>query len=700
MINLFYSDMSTCGGIIDTETKNVHFLRMVKILEKLGVRNRYFFLYLSQPELRKYDPHNLTDPSAELRMRILYEIKVNPWYFFREVIRVPSAGGDPIPYILNRANLAMNWCFLTSTDYFLVQPRQTGKTMGVACINSWAIDFSYHNTTIGLFAKDTDLVHENVSQIKSIKEGLPKWMIYKRVDDTDNKEGLSYAALNNVYKTFVARPDPISAKKMGRGERLSIIHFDEFAFFKHNDLSYAGVISASDRAQAQVRESGLPACNIITTTAGRLSEPAGAYAYSIKQGCVRFNEKFYDFESREELRQVVRASESHMVYLEFSYKQLGFDDAWLADKMVNKTREQVEMDYLNHWLSGTGESVVPQVLIDRIVASERDPVEFTQSGPLIINWYVERKIIDEKENKHKNYIVGMDTSDNVGKDYTTMVVVDPADLTVVATCKCNVANFVHVVNCVVEVLTDIFPNSILIPERNKNGAVLIDILIDVMQRQGINPFHRIYNTFIQDFCESTPSLDQIDLANGTNRKHFGFNTSASADSRDTLYGRVLINMLNHMASRLFDRDLADEIKTLTVRNGRVDHPAGCHDDLCIAMLLCGYFAFYGKNHRMYGIPQGEILKAAAADGRVVDPEAKQRQLAIRNRIGTLKGLLLNTTNSMVKASYERELRILEDQVDKGILKEDSVNVEQARINSVSDGANTLAQVEQYRDYWF
>ena len=700
MICLFDSDLSQCGGIIDTETNNPHFLRMVRVLEKMGVKNRYFFLHLTQPELKGIDPHNLTDPSNELKMRILYETKINPWYFLREVVRVPSAGGDPIRYILNRANLAMNWLFFNSCDFFQVQPRQTGKTMGIACLNGWAIDFGYRNTTIGLFAKDTDLVHENVSQIKAITEGLPKWMIKKSPDDTDNKEGLSYAALNNTYKTFVARPDSISATKMGRGERLAIIHFDEFAFFKNNNLSYAGVISASDRAQAQVRESGLPACNILTTTAGRLSDPAGAYAYSIKQGCIRFTEKFYDFANREELRQTVRSSESHMVYTEFSYKQLGFDDAWLADKMVNKTHEQIEMDYLNHWLAGTGQSIVPQNLIDRIVQSERDPVDFTQSNQLVINWYIDKKIIEQKENKRRNYIIGMDTSDNIGKDYTTMVVVDPSDLTVICTCKCNVANFVHVVNCVIELLVDIFPNSIIIPERNKNGAVLIDILIEVLQKKSINPFYRIYNTFIQDYSEKTPSLDKIDLSDGTNRRHFGFNTSASSDSRDTLYGRVLINMLNHMASRLFDKDLADEIKSLTVRNGRIDHPVGCHDDLCIALLLCGYFAFYGRNHYMYGIPQGEVLKSAAADGRTIDPEEKNRQLAIRNRIGTLKGLLMNTKNSMVKASYERELRILESQVDNGILAENVVSVNQMQDSEGTSAELGYNQFNMYKNYWF
>ena len=692
MICLFDSDLSSLGGIIDTNTKNYSFLRMVRVLEKMGVKNRYFFLHLTQPELAKYDPHNLTDPSMELRMRIMYETKVNPWYFMREIIRVPSAGGDPVRYILNRANLALNWCFFNSVNVFLVQPRQTGKTMGTGCLNGWGEYFGYRNSTIGLFAKDSDLVHENVSQIKAIKKGLPQWMLHCTPNDTDNKEGLSYDELNNTYKTFIAKPEVLVAKKQGRGEKLVVQHWDEFAFYKNNDLSYPTATSASDAAMAQIREKGLPACYILTTTAGRLSEPSGAYAYSIKQGCNRFNEHLYDLKDRNALREYVRACPSKMLYLEFSYRQLGYDDAWLEEKIVNKTQEQIEMDYLNKWQQGTGQSIVPQALLLKITESECDPLDFTQSGPLIINWYIYKTTLQQPENRRKNYVIGMDTSDNVGRDYTTMVIADPSDLTIVATCKCNVSNFVHIVNCVIDLMLDKFPNSILIPERNKNGAVLIDILIDMFQKRGINPFHRIYNTFIQDYCDSTPALDSIDLGDGTNRRRFGFNTSASADSRDMLYGRVLITMLNHMASRLFDRDLADEIKSLTVRNGRVDHPLGCHDDSVIAMLLCGYFAFFGKNHHLYGIPRGEILKNVSTDGRIVDPGAKERQLAIRRRIGQIKGLMATCTNSMVKASYERELRILETQVDNSLIDDSVVNVEQVRTSDTVGKQSSINQI--------
>lgn len=675
---LFQSDYLTHSGIIDTSTKNYSFVRIAGVLEKMNVKNNMFFLYLKHPELQKYDPHNLTDSSVELKLLILDETKTNPWYFFREVIRMPSAGGDPIKYILSRANLALMWCFFNCVNSFITIPRQTGKSAGIAGIVVDNTYFMYNNATIGLFAKDNDLVLESISGFKNIRNGLPKWMLDLTPQDTDNKEGVSYAALNNTYKTFIAKPEVVAAKKQGRGERTAVQIWDEFAFYKNNHLSYPAATAAADTAQRQVRELGLPAANIIATTAGRISEPSGAYAYSLKQGCVRFTERMYDLKDNATFKEVVKQNSiNRMVYIEFSHKQLGFDDEWLQERSIGKPRDIFEMDYLNIWQLGTETSFVPKELMDKLTASQREPVEYTQTGPLTIKWYVERSIIEQEENKRKSYIVGLDTSDNIGKDFTTMVITDPTDLTIVATCRCNISNFVHVVNCVIEVIK-ILPNCILIPERNKNGAVLIDILIDYMLKHGENPFRRIYNTFIQDFCDRTPSLNNIDLSDGTNRKHFGFNTSSSADSRDTLYGRVLVTMLSHMASRLFDVDLASEIKGLVVRNGRIDHPTGCHDDLCIAMLLCGYFAFFGKNHYMYGIPSDEILRNVSASGDTVDSEVKARQFAIRKRIGELRSLIDNCTNSMVKASYERELRMLQVQVDDSIVSNDMINVEQVR----------------------
>lgn len=669
---LFESDYSTAGGCLQTNTKNTSFVRMVFLLERMGVKNNKFFLHLTQPELANYDPHNLTDPSVELRARIAYECKVNGWYYLREVIRITSPGSDPISFLLNRANLALSWCFFNSVNSFLTMPRQKGKSIGTIALDSWAFYFGYKNAVIGMFAKDEKLTRENVKRMKDMKVGLPPYLIISSRKDTDNTEELSYSALNNKYKTYVAQADRLAAEKQARGDTMPLQHWDEIAYYKNNDKSYPAASATMDTASQLARAAGLPTCKVLTTTAGMLSNPAGAFAYKLKSHAVRFRETFYDFNDIEDLENHIRLeSTNFMTYLEYSYKQLGETDEWLRRVTADKTEVEIATDYLNQWQVGTGSSIVPTSLLNRMNDSVIEPLEYSQYGTLTVSWYVMKSVILSDENKFRNYLIGCDTSDNVGEDFTTLCILDPIDLGVVATCRVNTASFTHVCQCIMDLL-DQLPGSIFIPERNKNGAVLVDILINKMMTNNVDPFKRIYNTFIQDWSSASKPLDEIDLRNGINVKHFGYTTSPT--SRNELYGRVLINMLNIMSSRVYDYNLCEEIKALSVRDGRIDHIIGQHDDLTMAMMLAGWFALYGKNHGMYGIPRDTILTGVMNNGDAIDPETKKRHIKMAHRIGDLKAMLLVERNSTRKACYERELKTLEELFDPAVVAEDPVSM--------------------------
>lgn len=686
---LFSSDYNTHGGLIDTETTNKSFIRMSIILSKMGVQNNKFFLYLSQPDLVGVDPHNLKDTSIELRQRIAYEAKVNPWYYFREVIRIPVAGDDAIPFVLNRANLALIWLYFNSVDLYLVMPRQMGKTIGVLSVDSWCMFIGSVNSTYGLFTKDNSLVLENVSKLKDIKRALPPYLIKESKTDTDNKEGLSYDILNNEYKTFVNQAEPMAASRQGRGETLVAQQWDEFPYYKNNHLSYPSATSASDAASRQARRSGLPAANTITTTAGYLDTKSGAYAYKIKSDCMRFNELMYDLKDNDNLHEIVRTnSTNRMVYLEYSYRQLGETEEWFKSVTRNKSPIEIETDYLNKWVLGTSAPVINAELLERMATGITDPTHYTNHKSLIIRWYVPKDILHNKEFKDTAFIIASDTSNNTGSDFTTILLLDPKTLAVVGTCRCNISNLVYVGSCITSLLTE-FPNSILIPERNANGAVLIDLVIEFLTNKKLSPFKRIYNLFIQDYILGVTDLNDVDLRDGRNRRKFGFATTSSTKSREFLYSTVLMTMLNHMAEYIHDADLADELRGLTVKNGRVDHSTGGHDDLCIALLLAGYFVLFGKNLQMYGIDSKQFFAGEVVDGKIVDPIHKEKQDKMFKRVGELKGLILRTNNGIIKSAYERELKYLESQLDHSILDMDITVADQVKNVTTVDGVNTV-----------
>ena len=80
-------------------------------LKDIGIQHNSFFLVLLDPDLAGVNPR---DPSLNrlMKQKILRECITNFWYFIREVVRIPTQGGEVgggVRYELNRGNLAFHF---------------------------------------------------------------------------------------------------------------------------------------------------------------------------------------------------------------------------------------------------------------------------------------------------------------------------------------------------------------------------------------------------------------------------------------------------------------------------------------------------------------------------------------------------------------------------------------------------------------
>jgi hypothetical protein len=663
---LYDEDLALEGAMVDVHTTNISFIRMHALLKSMGVKNNKFFLALYDQTLVGVDPHS-PDLTTEQRLRIAWEAKRNYWYFIREMVRVPAGGGPGVQYILNRANLAQAWCFLNSVDSFLTIPRQIGKTIGALCLTAWFLYFAGQHLCIGLFAKGGKLVLENVKRLKGIRDKLPKFFINHTARDSDNKEGVYYADLDNEYKTFVAQSDKQAAADQGRGESFAWEHWDELSYYDNNHLSYPSATTAASTQMDQVKASGLPCAMMITTTAGDIDSEKGMYAFMMKNQCLRFTEKLYDCKNKEELYRLLHDnSENKMLYLEYSFQQLGKDQAWFEARKVNKDAKTIAKDFLNIWQYGSQNTVLTKEILDKLVKSEREPDHIQVVKSIMIRWYVPKEVMERKDFLSRPFIIGSDSSDNIGSDYTSIVIIDPSTLAVVGVARTNQINLLQTCECLIELMR-MLPNSIVIPERNKNGSVMIDTIIEILRNdQGFNPLKRFYNQIYQNYDDYANRLHQIDFSLGTYRKLLGFNTSASESSRDTLFKNVMPMSLNIGVDRVCDKDLSSEFRGLCHKNGRIDHPNGGHDDLVVAYLLACWFVLFGKSHHLYNLDAGAMLSSVDGSGSQVDPQTKQRHVGYRNRIAELENLMRGTTNPVVLRSYEREYKDLKLRYDENV----------------------------------
>lgn len=678
---LYSNDFISQNGVVHTTTKNNSWVKMHYLLKKLGINNNKFFLSLLNPELMNIDPHsnNLT---VEQVTWIAHECIMNPWYYFREIIRIPQQGGQPVSFRLDRATLALLWTVFNDVDAFITVPRQICKTMTSLAIISYFLYVGGYNINISMLAKDRKLVRENTSRLKSIKETFPPYILKETKDDTDNKEGISYEVLHNRFLTYVARMDIYGADNLGRGMSTPIQVWDEFGYFKNNHISYPAAVSATNAAVDSARAAGMPAFNILATTAAMLDTEEGEFAFSLLSSAMRFNERLYDCRNNEELNEVIaKHSIRRMLYITYSYLQLGKTHEWLREKTIraNSSQDQIDTDYLNIWKHGTSNNVLPVETLKVIKESYKEPYIPELNDDYITRWYVSPDEMLQPEFMHKPFVIGMDCSENIGRDFTSFVMIDPSDMSIIATCRCNETNLIKLGRYIVTLLMQ-FDKAVFIPERNSTGVTILDTVFDEFERLGISPFRRIYNTVIQN-KDLDDRMKDINTSTtrimGKIRGYFGFRTHGGQfmNTRDLLYRQVLKKAVAINANRIHDGVLIDELAHLEIRNGRIDHKEGRHDDSVISYLLACYFIFYGNNLEFYGISPTEMLSKVNASGDTIEEWEKNRQLELRRKIQYMDNLIKNTTSEYIQKMYAVQLEELKGQLDDSAVPVETISTE-------------------------
>lgn len=661
-------------AIIDYETKNESFLRNVALYHKMGIKNCAFSLALLQPELRGIDPHD-PDLDAETLATIAVECNYNPWYYFREVARIPAVASTvPNPVMANRGNIALWWLYFNHIDTALIQPRQTGKSVSTDTLMTWLLRVGATNTLLTMITKDNKLRKENVSRLKKMGELLPG--IFRRKDprDTDNQTEVTYYSLENRYLTAVAQASEPAANNVGRGLTSPTLHVDEGPFISWIDVTLPAALASGNAAREEAKRFGRPYGNIFTTTAGKIDSRDGRYMYDMIHGGTVWSEHFFDCANRQELLELIKQranggkDKKIIVNCTFSHRQLGYTDQWLAEKMAeaNAYGEVADRDFMNRWTSGSLRSPLSVDLNERIRKSEMEPkwLEITKDG-FIVNWY------DTEENIRRRmetgrFALGLDTSEAVGRDAIAGIITDLSDMSTVGSIVSNESSLIRFSKFISDLLIR-YKNITIIPERKSTGIAVIDSLLLHLPLAGEDPFKRIYNTLVDEHTtrEDEYKLIHTDLTRrnqqfyDSRKRYFGFVTTAQ--TRNLLYSTVLQNAAKHSGHVVRDKQLSGEIRTLVEKNGRIDHAASGHDDMVIAWLMTHWFASNAKNLKHYGIDSTRINTSKSYDGRDLSPEqieAIEEQTRISDEITHLVKELEDEDDEYFAMRLERRIRVL------------------------------------------
>ena len=246
LIQAAKASLSKRKPIPDFKTKNKSFITLYNDLYHLGIKNNKFFLKLYDTDLVGVDPYQKIMP-IDLQMKIILECIINPWYFLREVCRIPEDGspievGGGTPYQIDRNNASTWYLYLNGIDHYSSKPRQCGKTHDALAKCNYTYHFGTMSSTFLFFNKEQTLAKTNLYRMKCQRDMMPQWMQMKIMyldDGTIDKGVDNMTTMRNpvTSNTIIIKPKATSkenAMKIARGDTGSFHHYDELDFMPHN----------------------------------------------------------------------------------------------------------------------------------------------------------------------------------------------------------------------------------------------------------------------------------------------------------------------------------------------------------------------------------------------------------------------------------------------------------------------------------
>ena len=277
------TSLSQRKPIYDFKTSNKSFIELYNDLFHLGIKNNKFFLKLYDTDLIGVDPYQKIMP-IELQMKIILECIINPWYFLREVCRIPEDGspievGGGTRYQIDRNNTATWYLYLNGIDHYSSKPRQCGKTHDALAKCNYTYHFGTMSSTFLFFNKEQSLAKTNLYRMKCQRDMMPQWMQMKitYLDDGTVDKGVdNMTTMRNpvTSNTIIIKPKATSkenAMKIARGDTGSFHHYDELDFTPHNiDIINTAAFAYSKASENAFKNHSL-AGRVFSSTPNRFS---------------------------------------------------------------------------------------------------------------------------------------------------------------------------------------------------------------------------------------------------------------------------------------------------------------------------------------------------------------------------------------------------------------------------------------------
>ena len=651
----------------DFKTKNKSFLNLYNDLYKLGIRNNKFFLRIYDKDLIGVDPYSPILP-LDMQMKILLEVIINPWYFLREVCRIPEDGspiepGGGTAFIADRGNVASWYCYLNGIDHYDSKPRQCGKTQNDVAEVNYAFHFGALSSTFLFFNKDFPLAKQNLYRLKCQRDMLPKWMQMKlayKEDGTvdkgqDNITTVRNPVTNNTIKVMPKATSRDAAIKLGRGETAAFHYMDEFDFTPYNtEIMKAASFSYARASDNAIKNKGLYG-RIFSSTPGYLSTTEGKEADKLIQRMLIWDDHMYDDPINRIKKTLASNKCNGIMYVEHSWRQLKKGMDWYE-------RQCGLVDY-------DADTIMREIDLQRIKGNERSPFRKSALVHITRNKKTPIKQVDlsnnlskiclyEKLNRKIHYILSVDPAEGLGLNNNAFTLINPHTEMVAAEYKSPYISPPDFFRMIVKFMDEYCPKSMVVVEANR-GRELINRFMESKYR------YQLWYDSKKLTAKVVETHDQFgaERRSANERRAFGFDTTSQ--TKPLLFS-IIERFMEEDLNKVCTQYIVNDVTCVERKpNGKIILGAGDddegegHGDNLMSYLIGLYVLYNAKNLDEFGVYPGASAPVDE-DRELTDDEKRQKIMDVYDSLpdelqSLFKGVLAET--DPVRESFKNEKEI-------------------------------------------
>ena len=635
-------------------TTNKSFIEMHLYLKDRGIKHNEFMLLILDPDLARIDPRDPRLP-AQMKARVLRECIYNPWYFLREICRIPEVGrASGVPFMLHRGNMAMLFCLMLNLNTSVILPRQTGKTQSALAWYMYLFNFGTNTAEMSFLNKKFEDSKLNLNRIKEIRDLLPS---YLKMDQVFTKDGTKLKGKNSVemlqhpvngnrIRTVPSARDKTAAASLMRGRTTPVIYIDEWAFIKHNKIIYLNMVPAWNTAAGNARNNHKPYGILITTTPGMLATEEGEYAYNTRESATKFSEHWYDLSYAQIMDIMASNTNSSFVHIEYNYQQLGKDEKWFKELCVNmeKNWPEIRREVLLEWSAATENSPFAKEDLDTIRGLLRSPIY----SFMLFNRYT--VYVYERINLKYPPLIGVDVSGGYQRDSSAITIVDSLSTRVAAEFNCNYISPNDLAAVIFEIVSKYLPNAVVNIERNGGygSSVIAKLLLTSIKS---NLFFTIKDKVIEERVAGTHITKRT-------QKTKVYGSDSTHAEREKLMD-ILRNRVEYHKDKVISKTIYDELCGLEVKkNGRIEHSTNTHDDQVFSWLWALYIYYEGGDLMSnWGIQRRVLKTDAELDEAILDIEEPKENINI------------DLSETYMEEEVENQLKVLDSSPGKMLYAE-------------------------------